>query len=436
MPTDIVYERYFQIARAADDASQHLADGAAVLISSLAGTGSMAGSDVAGNQWGAEYDAGAKTMISGITGTSAALVSFSSRVKQTAYNWAESDGLTSVPGEHRISGVTPIVADSLPPPSAVGDSGAGLQGVIDLVGEIGVPVPNGDTGKLVSAADAWNAFLGGGVASAIRSMESGGRIIVDDRSPEIDLIEGEFTTLKSAVDEVDAGVRHLGAASGEFKKTLDDLRSDIKDAVEQMIAEQVAATAVGIALSFVTAGIATAAGVGVAASRIASTARKIKGFIDLVKNSAKLSKTGKMVGHGLSELDTKIDEIVGRSPKTLSGKADDLPKPIPKSVQDTIDYARKPGSVSHVVDKPEHKLGPLVDQFESPADFVESLVRKVKEVPDLSPGTVYDARNPITVIVNGTEVEVRGSMTRQECSRSEPHTSRDELAGERCNCVQ
>ncbi|RPA02573.1 colicin D family protein [Gordonia sp. OPL2] len=410
MPTDIVYERYFQIARAADDASRHLADGAAVLTLSLAGTGSMAGSDVAGRQWGTEYDAGARTMMSGITGTSAALVSFSSRVKQTAYNWAESDGLTAAPGEHHVTGVTPIVADSLPPPSAVGDSGAGLQGVIDLVGEIGVPVPNGDTGKLVSAADAWNAYLGGGVASAIRSMESGSRVIADDRSPEIDLIEGEFTTLTAAVAEVDAGVRHLGVASGEFKKTLDDLRNDIKDAVEQMIVEQVAATAVGIALSFVTAGIATAAGVGVAASRIASTARKIKGFIDLIKNTAKLSKTGKKVGHGLSELKTKIDEIAGRSPKTLSGKADDLPKPVPKSVQDTIDYARNPNNYKHVTDNPEHGLQDLIAQYSSPADFVEELSVKARELPGLTPGTPYGRSNPLTVVMNGTPVTVRGYL--------------------------
>ncbi|MGC7299610.1 hypothetical protein RA988_24210, partial [Mycobacteroides abscessus subsp. massiliense] len=80
------------------------------------------------------------------------LVSFSARLKQTAYNWGEADGLQgSLPGEERADEGQPTTVQAAAPPSSIGDSGTGLQGVIDLVGEIGIPIPNGDTGKLETA---------------------------------------------------------------------------------------------------------------------------------------------------------------------------------------------------------------------------------------------------------------------------------------------
>jgi len=175
-----------------------------------------------------------------------------------------------------------------------------------------------------------------------------------------------------------------------------------------MLIEQAAAAAVGIALSFVTAGIASAGAIGVAGWRITATARKIKNLINVAKGAAVVSTTGNELGHGLTMMKSKIDEIAARLPKTLTGKADDLPKPVTKSVQDSIDYATNPAHLRHVVEKPGHNLDLLVEQFETPEDFIKEVVTKVKELPNLTPGTVYNAENPLKVVINGTEMEVRG----------------------------
>lgn len=294
MPTEIVYRNYFSIARDADDASKFLAQGASAITLALEGTDSMAGSDIAGKQWGAEYDAAAKDIIEGINSTTAALVSFSARLKQTAYNWGESDGLQgSLPGEERADEGQPTTVQAAAPPSAIGDSGTGLQGVIDLVGEIGIPIPNGDTGKLDTAQSAWKSFADNDLRAAIDVLAAGRDTIVEDKSPEIDLIEAEYGEIQNSVIEIGKAVDAIGPSCGDFKATLDKLRQDIKDTVEQMLIEQAASIAVGIALSFVTAGIASAAGAGVAAWRITRASKYIKNLIETAVTTAKLSKTGR-----------------------------------------------------------------------------------------------------------------------------------------------
>lgn len=328
MPTEIVYRNYFRIARDADDASKFLSQGASALTLALEGTDSMAGSDVAGKQWGTEYDEAAKDIIEGINSTTAALVSFSARLKQTAYNWGETDGLQgTLPGEERANEGTPTTVQAGAPPSSIGDSGSGLQGVIDLVGEVGIPIPNGDTGKLETAQAAWKAFADDDLRAAIDVLDAGLDTIQEDKSPEIDLIEAEFNEIQNSVIEIVKAVNELGPACGDFKATLEKLRQDIKDAVEQMLIEQAASVAVGIALSFVTAGIASAVGAGVAASRIARTAQKIKKFIEAIATAAKLSKTGRRVAEGVTKLKGKMDELASKLPKALRPGKTKTPEP-------------------------------------------------------------------------------------------------------------
>ncbi|TDZ44178.1 colicin D domain-containing protein [Mycobacteroides franklinii] len=328
MPTEIVYRNYFSIARDADDASKFLAQGASALTLALEGTDSMAGSDIAGKQWGAEYDEAAKGIIEGINSTTAALVSFSARLKQTAYNWGESDGLKgTLPGEERADEGQPTTVQAAAPPSAIGDSGAGLQGVIDLVGEVGIPIPNGDTGKLETAQSAWKSFANNDLHAAIDVLAAGQDTIVEDKSPEIDLIEAEYGEIQNSVIEIGKAVDAIGPSCGDFKATLDKLRQDIKDAVEQMLIEQAASVAIGIALSFVTAGIASAAGAGVAAWRITKTAEKIKKFIEAVATAAKLSKTGRRITEGVTKLKGTMEELAAKLPKALRPGKTKTPEP-------------------------------------------------------------------------------------------------------------
>lgn len=328
MPTEIVYRNYFSIARDADDASKFLAQGASALTLALEGTDSMAGSDVAEKQWGAEYDEAAKSIIEGINSTTAALVSFSARVKQTAYNWGEADGIQgSLPGEERADEGQPTMVQAAAPPSSIGDSGTGLQGVIDLVGEIGIPIPNGDTGKLETAQSAWKNFANNDLRSAIDVLAAGRDTIVEDKSPEIDLIEAEFAEIQNSVIEIGKAVDVVGPSCGDFKATLDKLRQDIKDAVEQMLIEQAASVAVGIALSFVTAGIASAAGAGVAAWRVTKTAERIKNFIETVTTAARLSKTGRLAAEGVTALKSGMETLASKLPKALRPGKTKTPQP-------------------------------------------------------------------------------------------------------------
>ncbi len=195
------------------------------------------------------------------------------------------------------------------------------------MGEIGIPIPNGDTGKLETAQSAWKNFANNDLRSAIDVLAAGRDTIVEDKSPEIDLIEAEFAEIQNSVIEIGKAVDVVGPSCGDFKATLDKLRQDIKDAVEQMLMEQAASVAVGIALSFVTAGIASAAGAGVAAWRVTKTAERIKNFIETVTTAARLSKTGRLAAEGVTALKSAMETLASKLPKALRPGKTKAPQP-------------------------------------------------------------------------------------------------------------
>lgn len=321
MPDVIVYEDTFGIASNIDFVSQILSEGLSALSASLAGTGSMAGSDGEGKKWGKNYDDQARAVFEGVNKTTEALASFAQRLNQTAYNWGAADGLTGVlPGENKWKKWVRTTVDALPPESAVADSGPGIQGVIDLVGEIGIPVPNGDTGHLNRASGAWQSFFDNEIRSALESLDSAFLLIQDNKSPEIDLIEGEFNEIFRMVSAIGDVVIFLGQTCREFREHLDNLRDQIIDAVEDMVAEQAAAVLVGAALSFVTVGIASAVGAGVAVSRIASTARKIKALIGLAKVASLATKINTVARTALVTLKSRMVVFAARKVEVVGSR--------------------------------------------------------------------------------------------------------------------
>lgn len=328
MTTTVRIESYFRIARDLDDASELLSRGLSRLAVSLGGCGSMAGSDRLGRSWGGEYDEAVSAVFDGVGGTTAAMVSLSGRLKQTAYNWAEADGTTGpLPGEDRALGGRPGAITPPTVPSVVGDSGPGLQGVIDLAGAIGVPVPNGNTGVLTGAESAWRRFADNFVGAAVDVLACGRDIIVADTSPEIDAIEAEFVDLQSAVLATATAAIQLSAACGEFGHDLTRLREQIRDEIEAMLAEQAVTAVIGIGLSLVTAGIAGAAAAGISTGRIAKTANVIRTAISSAAAVSRVARTGERVAAELVSSKRRLSEIADRAIDTFTGRAAAVPVP-------------------------------------------------------------------------------------------------------------
>ncbi len=300
MPTEIVYRNYFSIARDADDASKFLAQGASALTLALEGTDSMAGSDVAGKQWGAEYDEAAKSIIEGINSTTAALVSFSARLKQTAYNWGEADGLGRPP--------------RLPPGRRARRRRAADDG------------PSRGTAIIDRRFGNWSTRRNRSCGRNRHSNPQRGYGEARNRAVRLEELRQQRSPLNSVI-EIGKAVDVVGPSCGDFKATLDKLRQDIKDAVEQMLMEQAASVAVGIALSFVTAGIASAAGAGVAAWRVTKTAERIKNFIETVTTAARLSKTGRLAAEGVTALKSAMETLASKLPKALRPGKTKAPQP-------------------------------------------------------------------------------------------------------------
>lgn len=122
----------------------------------------MAGSDRSGTTWGSSYDERADELVLSANGIIAALQNYGGVLTTLGHNYETADYQAD------ISPSSAPVAPSIPParpastlrsPPSAGGPGAGLiDDMLGLVDQIGVPVPDGDSGKLGIAAGIWHGL--------------------------------------------------------------------------------------------------------------------------------------------------------------------------------------------------------------------------------------------------------------------------------------
>lgn len=151
---------YFSTAAVVGEAVTDLSLGVSTLRAELSGCNSMAGNDPYGTQWGGDYDAAMRAFMKDASLVAEAWSSLAGRVYQAGVNhekaeWAAGRGgqmptAANLPKPPPISEMVPV-----PPPSAVGYTGKGLEDVLpDLMDAIGVDVPNAHLNRLQKSGDA------------------------------------------------------------------------------------------------------------------------------------------------------------------------------------------------------------------------------------------------------------------------------------------
>lgn len=258
------------------------------LESGLSGSGGMAGTDPAGSQWASSYDGAADTVHSLVGDLGNAAITLAALLQRTGFNHgmaeSASDPTRSVPTPPDDTRYTPDPSDVPGLPSAHGSS-SGPPALWWLVQHtVGYVWPNGDPGKLRSAANAWST-AGNAVGATTSFISEALSAIATQQSLET---SDAFTVCESMADHINdvaSACQQLAKACTDFANGVDKAHHDIESELESLAEWTAGIEAGGFLVGLITAGGGELGAQGVEAARVAATAsrigRIIQALIDL-----------------------------------------------------------------------------------------------------------------------------------------------------------
>lgn len=247
--------------------------------STLAGCGQMCGSYSEAVSWAQSYDTRADELIRGTRQVAEAADNYARILIELGHNHAIGDYFATIG-----AGGQPPTAPTMPDPAifvckaplpAAGGPGQGLvDGAIGLVEKVGIVIPDGDTSKLKTAADAWTQLAAAPeVTGFVAELERIAGLFAPITAPELDHVDEDLRALRAAAADVVTGFGELAASTTEHRDALAEMRDKIAGFLDQLAKETAIEIAISatitIAASLVTFGAAAAGGAAIAAGRVA-----------------------------------------------------------------------------------------------------------------------------------------------------------------------
>jgi hypothetical protein len=256
--------------------------------SSLSSTQGMAGDDPNAEDFAGAYDDSAQQVLDEAAAVVGHLSALDNAIAGTAraYDLAEGAGAGRAGSAISASG-SAISADASSVPTALGAGMPGLLGdvagfVQDALWAAGIQIPNGDPGKLNSAADAWSS-LADDVRSVKDSVSSSLTALAGMDIPQSDDILACRDKLEEFLRLTAESADGLRGNCSDQAEAISAAHSEILWLVGQMVAEIAISAGLGIVLGAVTAGLGTLAAGANVARVIASFAIKILAVINRLR---------------------------------------------------------------------------------------------------------------------------------------------------------
>ncbi len=283
----------------------------------------MAGSDEAAAEWSTSYDAQIKSLLAAAALLGNATDALGFRVHQ--------GGVNHEVAENHVAGKPdpspPSYKDGSKclyndPPTALGDNGPGLQGLVELINEIGMPVPNGHVDRLTAAAAALKSF-GQSVRATftpinlIKNMGVG-HFIESGLAEGADII-ARVEELTAAATGIANDADHLATKISEFAQEVSKVRSDILEEIEIAAITEVAFIIVASIFAAPTGGVSAAGGAAAVAARTALAASKIRTLIVQAATKIRILRPS-VANVGKGKVEPGLAAIRDAPVKKLEGK--------------------------------------------------------------------------------------------------------------------
>ncbi|MEU4314481.1 hypothetical protein [Nocardia sp. NPDC024068] len=234
-------------------------------LQALKNTGDMAGSVGPGKEWAISYDNEVRGTNNLVSALMLALDKYARVLNQAGFVYASSDHdpksgkpAPEKPPDPQLA----YVSCALPPPSAGGPGSGLIDDGIELAKKIGVdlPVPDGDTDKLNTAATVWNSLARSqGVINLPVELERAAAMFQTVTAPEVASIDEDLREIKTAAENLLATFADIAASCAAQKTAHDNMKVQLRDMLAEFADElkkQVAITlALAVAASVVSFGI-------------------------------------------------------------------------------------------------------------------------------------------------------------------------------------
>ncbi|WP_260761940.1 hypothetical protein [Mycobacterium sp. SMC-4] len=377
---DVDPDTFYAVGEGLFSKAGALYDAFSVNVAILGETAAMAGTDDTGTAWAASYDQRVAEILSAVNDLTQAMENYGGVVIQAGYNHAVAEH-NATPDRGAAPPVKPpepvSSAGVLAAPPSAGGPGTGLLDNVGLMQQVGVPVPDGDTDKVSTAADAWDRLATVYQTTTIaEGLGVAARAFADTRSPEVEYLVRDLEELRSATSVILDGCAELARSCRDYQAALDDLRASLESILEDLAVELATTAAIGVAASFVSFGAGAVAATAKAAHSVTKFARIIAQAVGAWKISKNVSRGVKSV-HDLAGVRQNLQRIKNLGRKNKPEDKPAVPKvEIPDSAPKQIN-----GYTKHAEEQMAGRDGgigvnkqALEDAFNRPVQDVERLV--------------------------------------------------------------
>jgi hypothetical protein len=301
--------------------------------SALADCEEMAGSYDDAKAWAADYDARANEAVDTAMLLAEAARGYAMLLGAMGYNhaiadWASVVGNTA-PEPARLPDPDWISMVNRPPiPSAGGPGNGlvaeGLSGAVDLLDEIGVVIPDGNTGKLGDAQRLWSEIAADqAVAGFAAELNRIADLFATVTTSEAVFVDEDLRAMAAAATDVAGMVGEIATAVGDHLTGLQDLRNKLKDQLIELGKAIGTEVLIGIGLSVVTAGFGAALATARGAAAVKRFAGPIRALVVGFK-SAKIAK-GVKTTHNATGHTPTLKQLASLKPKKAGTEKPPVP---------------------------------------------------------------------------------------------------------------
>lgn len=243
------WNAYYDAAKKCHDLSNEISNAVTPVHSALFTYVGMCGNYDSVKPWSDDYDRHTKDLISGSANLVNALRKYGDVLAAQGYNWQLHDHKVNIDPNKGPAPTPPRPTGELTltePPSALGSNGDGIHntggphvmidGLINKLKELAVPIPNGDHEKIGAAGAAWKKFGEStevaGAAAKIKTIISQIEAIHDPDHQADNL--GHLDTLRQGANTIAQGSVALAEPVSAHSVALNDARSEMKTTIDHL----------------------------------------------------------------------------------------------------------------------------------------------------------------------------------------------------------
>ncbi|MFR9753282.1 polymorphic toxin type 24 domain-containing protein [Nocardia sp. 004] len=327
---------YYQAATNCFDAASALRDSFLSIFTELSGYGSMAGVDDNGREWARSYDSSAAEAVGFFQDVHTTLYAYGSALNDIGFTHAQADASlkgAAQPDRPADPGMPAFGPFSVP--ASAGGPGQGIiDSGIDIISHIGIPVPDGDTGKLAQAADAWDRL--GRIyqnTNAKDKITIAAGLFDEVTAADAGYIHDDLKSLADSIDQLLTACTQLSRSCLDYRDALSELRDEIKNFLTELARDLAIDAAISIGLALISFGAGA-----VTAVKAVDTVRRWAGRIKDAIIAWRARKATQIAGltHEAKDTLAKARKTVTDLRDRLRKKIDDSPRPPKRSLKEEL----------------------------------------------------------------------------------------------------